>query len=202
MFQVCLAYRLYVLQIACAARLGTAKNSMSYVISPPAASSCLHASGTTQATYPLDTLRLRIAVDPGVRSIRGASAALLREGSYSAFFRGLTASLVGTATAHSIKSLHSDKTRQGRSIGLGLRCIIIESVAPSFIPFIRRKGMMCSCWHHCCCRICFTELGFLKCHSRAFSFCPAHMFSMIFSMMFSMMSCTMWMALGDCTFMR
>ena len=48
-----------------------------------------------QATYPLDTLRLRIAVDPGVRSIRGASAALLSEGSYSAFFRGLTASLVG-----------------------------------------------------------------------------------------------------------
>ena len=31
-----------------------------------------------------------------MRGIRGASAALLREGSYRAFFRGLTASLIGT----------------------------------------------------------------------------------------------------------
>ena len=48
-----------------------------------------------QVTYPLDTLRLRIAVDPQMRSIRGASLALLKEGSYNAFFRGLGASLVG-----------------------------------------------------------------------------------------------------------
>lgn len=48
-----------------------------------------------QVTYPLDTLRLRIAVDPSMRGIRGASTALFREGSYSAFFRGLTASLIG-----------------------------------------------------------------------------------------------------------
>ncbi|DBA83687.1 TPA: hypothetical protein ACH3X1_006230 [Trebouxia sp. C0004] len=51
----------------------------------------------TLVTYPLDTLRLRIAVDPSMRGIRGASAALFREGSYSAFFRGLTASLIGIA---------------------------------------------------------------------------------------------------------
>ncbi|KAL3138930.1 hypothetical protein ABBQ32_005745 [Trebouxia sp. C0010 RCD-2024] len=51
----------------------------------------------TLVTYPLDTLRLRIAVDPSMRSIRGASAALFREGSYNAFFRGLTASLIGIA---------------------------------------------------------------------------------------------------------
>lgn len=50
-----------------------------------------------QVTYPLDTLRLRIAVDPSMRGIRGASTALFREGSYNAFFRGLTASLIGTA---------------------------------------------------------------------------------------------------------
>ena len=49
-----------------------------------------------QVTYPLDTLRLRIAVDPSMRGIRGASTALFREGSYNAFFRGLTASLIGT----------------------------------------------------------------------------------------------------------
>ena len=33
-----------------------------------------------------------------MRGIRGASTALFREGSYSAFFRGLTASLIGTPT--------------------------------------------------------------------------------------------------------
>lgn len=64
-----------------------------------------------QATYPLDTLRLRIAVDPGVRSIRDASAALLQEGSYSAFFRGLTASLIGKAD-FVLLAFHSH--RQGR----------------------------------------------------------------------------------------
>ena len=49
----------------------------------------------TQATYPLDTLRLRLAVDPGSRSVRGAAAALMREGSHGAFFRGLGASMLG-----------------------------------------------------------------------------------------------------------
>lgn len=55
--------------------------------------------GCLQVTYPLDTLRLRIAVDPGMRGIRGASTALFREGSYNAFFRGLTASLIGALPA-------------------------------------------------------------------------------------------------------
>ena len=48
-----------------------------------------------QGTYPLDTLRLRLAVDPGSRSMRGAAAALLREGSRGAFFRGLGTGLAG-----------------------------------------------------------------------------------------------------------
>ncbi len=49
-----------------------------------------------QATYPLDTLRLRLAVDPASRSVAGAAAALMREGSHRAFFRGLGASMLGT----------------------------------------------------------------------------------------------------------
>ena len=53
-----------------------------------------------QGTYPLDTLRLRMAVDPGARSMRGAAAALLREGSQGAFFRGLGTSLAGVACLH------------------------------------------------------------------------------------------------------
>ncbi|EIE27780.1 mitochondrial carrier, partial [Coccomyxa subellipsoidea C-169] len=51
----------------------------------------------TLATYPLDTLRLRLAVDPASRSVAGAAAALMREGSHRAFFRGLGASMLGIA---------------------------------------------------------------------------------------------------------
>ena len=54
-----------------------------------------------QGTYPLDTLRLRMAVDPGARSMRGAAAALLREGSQGAFFRGLGTSLAGVGVSPS-----------------------------------------------------------------------------------------------------
>lgn len=60
-------------------------------------SSCSFLSPTLrrQMTYPLDTLRLRLAVDPASRSIRGAARALMREGSHGAFFRGLGASMIG-----------------------------------------------------------------------------------------------------------
>jgi len=51
----------------------------------------------TLMTYPLDTMRLRMAVDPSALTLRGTARMLLREGSYSAFFRGLGASLFGTA---------------------------------------------------------------------------------------------------------
>ncbi|KAL6772127.1 hypothetical protein ACKKBG_A29035 [Auxenochlorella protothecoides x Auxenochlorella symbiontica] len=51
----------------------------------------------TLLTYPLDTLRLRIAVDPACRTLAGAVAVLAREGSGAAFYRGLGASMMGIA---------------------------------------------------------------------------------------------------------
>ena len=54
-----------------------------------------------QGTYPLDTLRLRLAVDPGSSTMRSAAAALLREGSQGAFFRGLGTGLAG---AHHVQT--------------------------------------------------------------------------------------------------
>ena len=80
----------------------------------------------TQVTYPLDTLRLRIAVDPSMRGIRGASTALFREGSYSAFFRGLTASLIGIFTLPC----------------LCFRCALLVQGASTCHPF-------CSCCNAC-----------------------------------------------------
>lgn len=64
------------------------------MISPKVVNS-LMCSMCLQLTYPLDTLRLRMAVDPTTRSLRGSARTLLREGSYSAFFRGLGPSLLG-----------------------------------------------------------------------------------------------------------
>ena len=49
----------------------------------------------TLLTYPLDTLRLRLAVDPKLRGVSGAVAVLLKEGSGAAFYRGLGASMLG-----------------------------------------------------------------------------------------------------------
>jgi hypothetical protein len=48
-----------------------------------------------QLTYPLDTLRLRLAVDPKLRGVGGAITVLLKEGSGAAFYRGLGASMLG-----------------------------------------------------------------------------------------------------------
>lgn len=51
----------------------------------------------TILTHPLDTLRLRIAVDPSCANLPGAIRVLLREGRGAAFYRGLGASMLGIA---------------------------------------------------------------------------------------------------------
>ena len=51
----------------------------------------------TLATHPLDTLRLRMAVDPAARSLPAAVKLLASEGGVRAFYRGLGASVAGIA---------------------------------------------------------------------------------------------------------
>jgi hypothetical protein len=48
-----------------------------------------------QLTYPLDTLRLRLAVDPSVVGMRGAARILMAEGSGLAFYRGIGVAMLG-----------------------------------------------------------------------------------------------------------
>lgn len=48
-------------------------------------------------TYPLDTLRLRLAVDPSVQTLAAGGAALYREGGLAAFFRGVVPAAIGIA---------------------------------------------------------------------------------------------------------
>lgn len=50
-----------------------------------------------QITYPLDTLRLRLAVDPAVKSIPAAVTAILREGGLRAMYRGIGPAMLGIA---------------------------------------------------------------------------------------------------------
>ena len=52
---------------------------------------------STILTYPLDTLRLRLAVDPSLKTIASAVLMLRREGGASAFFRGLAPAMIGIA---------------------------------------------------------------------------------------------------------
>lgn len=61
-----------------------------------AAGACAGMTATI-LTHPLDTLRLRIAVDPKCRSLLGAVAILAKEGGLPAFYRGLWASMAGIA---------------------------------------------------------------------------------------------------------
>lgn len=52
---------------------------------------------STLLTYPLDTLRLRLAVDPSLVGMRGAVRVLMREGAGQAFFRGIGFACLGIA---------------------------------------------------------------------------------------------------------
>ena len=63
----------------------------------PAASPPPYPKGmvATLLTHPLDTLRLRLAVDPKLRGVAGTVAVLLKEGRGAAFYRGLGASMLG-----------------------------------------------------------------------------------------------------------
>lgn len=52
---------------------------------------------STLLTYPLDTLRLRMAIDPSLVGMRGAVRVLMREGAGQAFFRGIGFACLGIA---------------------------------------------------------------------------------------------------------
>ncbi|CAA6669468.1 unnamed protein product [Spirodela intermedia] len=52
---------------------------------------------STLVTYPLDVLRLRLAVEPGGRTMSQVALSMLREEGIASFYSGLGASLVGIA---------------------------------------------------------------------------------------------------------
>ncbi|KAL2902186.1 putative envelope ADP ATP carrier protein chloroplastic [Bienertia sinuspersici] len=52
---------------------------------------------STFVTYPLDVLRLRLAVEPGYRTMSQVALSMLREEGFTAFYNGLGPSLIGIA---------------------------------------------------------------------------------------------------------
>lgn len=93
----------------------------------------------TILTHPLDTLRLRIAVDPACRTIGGAVAVLLREGSGAAFYRGLGASMLGIAPYMGLELACYDLLpRELPSFARGFTAALIATVSCYPLDTIRR----------------------------------------------------------------
>ncbi|KAK9856427.1 hypothetical protein WJX84_003372 [Apatococcus fuscideae] len=94
-------------------------------------------------TYPLDTLRLRLAVDPAARSLKGASRVLFREGSYQAYFRGLGPSLIGIfpymAMELAVFDLLSDRMPEGGAFGRGFLSAFVATSCCYPLDTVRRQ---------------------------------------------------------------
>ena len=50
---------------------------------------------STLMTYPLDSIRLRLAVDPNVNGMGAAVRVLVKEGGVAALYRGVGTSMIG-----------------------------------------------------------------------------------------------------------
>ncbi len=71
----------------------------------------------TLLTHPLDTLRLRLAVDPNLRGVGGTVAVLLKEGKGAAFYRGLGASMLGERSCCGAAAADGRARREGAEDG-------------------------------------------------------------------------------------
>ncbi|XP_022767718.1 probable envelope ADP,ATP carrier protein, chloroplastic [Durio zibethinus] len=77
-------------------KLFTGKDGELSVIGRLAAGACAGMTSTF-ITYPLDVLRLRLAVEPGYRTISEVALTMLREEGFASFYYGLGPSLIGIA---------------------------------------------------------------------------------------------------------
>jgi solute carrier family 25 phosphate transporter 23/24/25/41 len=95
---------------------------------------------TPQLTHPLDTLRLRMAVDPGCKTLLGAIRVLAREGSGPAFYRGLGASMAGIAPYMALELACYDLLpRELPSFARGFTSALIATVSCYPLDTVRRR---------------------------------------------------------------
>ena len=103
-----------------------------------AAGACAGMTATI-LTHPLDTLRLRIAVDPKCKTLLGAVAILAKEGGLPAFYRGLGASMAGIAPYMALELSTYDILPQNMpSFARGFTAALIATV--SCYPVGCRRG--------------------------------------------------------------
>ncbi|MEO2191368.1 MAG: MC/SLC25 family protein [bacterium] len=94
----------------------------------------------TILTHPLDTLRLRIAVDPKCRSLVGAIGILAKEGGLPAFYRGLGASMAGIAPYMALELSTYDILPQNiPSFARGFTAALIATVSCYPLDTVRRR---------------------------------------------------------------
>nr|KJB17080.1 hypothetical protein B456_002G263700 [Gossypium raimondii] len=77
-------------------KLFTGKDGELSVLERLAAGACAGMTSTF-ITYPLDVLRLRLAVEPGYRKMSEVALTMLREEGFGSFYYGLVPSLIGIA---------------------------------------------------------------------------------------------------------
>lgn len=101
-----------------------------------------------QLTYPLDTLRLRIAVDPKCRTLGGAVAVLLQEGKGAAFYRGLGASMLGIAPYMGLELASYDLLpKELPSFARGFVAALIATVSCYPLDTVRRHIQLQAAHH-------------------------------------------------------
>eukprot|EP00803_Ostreobium_quekettii_P000180 evm.model.scf_708.1 EVM.evm.TU.scf_708.1 scf_708:23400-32549(-) len=94
----------------------------------------------TLVTYPLDTLRVRLAVDPMAKTLTGATRAMFREGGVAALYRGLAPALIGIAPYMALELASFDLLP--KEIGSFARGFTAALIATSFcypLDTVRRQ---------------------------------------------------------------
>jgi solute carrier family 25 phosphate transporter 23/24/25/41 len=98
-----------------------------------------------QLTHPLDTLRLRLAVDPSCYNLAAAVRALAREGGLPAFYRGLGASMFGIAPYMALElSCYDLLPKEMPSFARGFSSAFIATVSCYPLDTIRRRIQLVS----------------------------------------------------------
>ena len=97
-------------------------------------------------THPLDTLRLRLAVDPNCLNLAAAVRALAREGGIPAFYRGLGASMVGIAPYMALELACYDLLPKDKmpSFARGFSSALIATVTCYPLDTVRRRIQLVS----------------------------------------------------------
>jgi solute carrier family 25 (mitochondrial phosphate transporter), member 23/24/25/41 len=90
-------------------------------------------------TYPLDTLRMRLALDPTLKGIPMAVMTLMREGGPTAFYRGLGPAIIGIAPYMAIElATYDTLPDQVPSFARGFTAALLASTCCYPLDTVRR----------------------------------------------------------------